>query len=111
MNGIPSFKLEKSVVERRVNILRQEGVEFQMGVTVGKDVGLQDLLNKFSAVFLGIGAQQAKPLDVPGADLKGIWQALPFHLKARAIIILVNLKVCWGSRSAAPTDLQNSGLK
>jgi glutamate synthase (NADPH/NADH) small chain len=84
MNGIPSFKLEKSVVERRVNILRQEGVEFQMGVIVGKDVGLQDLLNKFSAVFLGIGAQQAKPLDVPGVDLKGIWQALPFLTQKNA---------------------------
>jgi glutamate synthase (NADPH/NADH) small chain len=42
------------------------------------------LLNKFSAVFLGIGAQQAKPLDVPGADLKGIWQALPFLIQKNA---------------------------
>ncbi len=78
MNGIPAFKLEKSVVERRVNILRQSGVEFRLGVTIGKDVDLQNLLKNFDAVFLGIGAQKAKELGVPGSDLKGIEQSLPF---------------------------------
>jgi glutamate synthase (NADPH/NADH) small chain len=65
--GIPAFKLEKEVVERRVNILRQQGVEFKVGVTVGKDVTLTQLQADFSAVYLGIGALQAKPLDVAGA--------------------------------------------
>ena len=51
VNGIPSFKLEKSVVERRVNILRQRGVEFRLGVTVGKDVSLGELRADFGAVF------------------------------------------------------------
>jgi len=84
MNGILAFKLEKSVVERRANILKQEGVEFKMGVTVGKDIGLAELLRDFNAVFLGVGAQQAKKLDIPGAELKGIFQALPFLVQKNA---------------------------
>jgi glutamate synthase (NADPH/NADH) small chain len=81
MNGIPSFKLEKSVVDRRMNILRQRGVSFRLGVTVGKDVALYELLDQFGAVFLGIGAQKAKPLDIPGAELKGVHQSLPFLIQ------------------------------
>jgi glutamate synthase (NADPH/NADH) small chain len=59
-------------------------VEFRLGVTIGKDVGLNDLLADYEAVFLGIGAQQAKPLDVPGGELKGIYQALPFLMQKNA---------------------------
>jgi glutamate synthase (NADPH/NADH) small chain len=81
MSGIPAFKLEKSIVERRVNILRQTGVEFRLGVTAGKDVSLKQLLADFDAVFLGIGAQKPKTLDVPGAELSGIYQALPFLIQ------------------------------
>jgi glutamate synthase (NADPH) small chain len=78
LNGIPAFKLDKPVVERRVNILQQRGVKFQLGVTVGVDVHLRGLLNDFHAVFLGVGAQQARPLDIAGAALAGVHQALPF---------------------------------
>jgi glutamate synthase (NADPH/NADH) small chain len=86
--GIPAFKLEKEVVERRVNILRQQGVEFKTGVTVGKDVTLAQLLTDFPAVYLGIGALKPKPLDVPGADLKGVLQGLPFLAQKNAPIAL-----------------------
>jgi glutamate synthase (NADPH/NADH) small chain len=86
--GIPAFKLEKAVVERRVNILRQQGVEFKTGVTIGKDLGLHDLLDDFHAVFLGIGALKPKPLDVPGAELKGVCQGLPFLAQKNAPIAL-----------------------
>lgn len=86
--GIPAFKLEKEVVERRVNILRQQGVEFKVGVTVGKDVTLTQLLHDFAAVYLGIGALKAKPLDCPGADLKGVLQGLPFLAQKNAPIAL-----------------------
>ena len=80
-NGIPAFKLEKSVIERRVTILRKLGVEFRLGVTVGKDISLRELLAEFQAVFLGMGALKPKALDVPGAELKGIHQALPFLIQ------------------------------
>ena len=81
VNGIPAFKLEKSVVERRVKLLEQRGVSFRLGTNVGKDVGLQELLADFDAVFLGVGAQKAKALDIPGSDASGIFQSLPFLIQ------------------------------
>jgi glutamate synthase (NADPH) small chain len=88
VNGIPAFKLEKSIVERRINLLRRKGVIFKLGVTVGKDTSLKDLLEDFDAVFLGIGAQKAKPLDIPGAELKGVHQALPFLIQKNSALPL-----------------------
>lgn len=86
--GIPAFKLEKAVVERRINILKQQGVEFKVGVTVGKDIELRDLLGEHQAVFLGIGALKPKTLDVPGADLHCVIQGLPFLAQKNAPIAL-----------------------
>jgi glutamate synthase (NADPH/NADH) small chain len=78
VNGIPAFKLEKHIVERRIDLLARHGVEFRLGVRVGWDVSLEGLRDKFDAVFLGVGAQKPKPLDIPGAELSGIAEALPF---------------------------------
>jgi glutamate synthase (NADPH/NADH) small chain len=86
--GIPAFKLDKQVVERRVNILRQQGVEFKVGVTVGKDITLEQLLGDFSAVYLGIGALKPKALGVPGDNLEGVIQGLPFLAQKNAPIAL-----------------------
>ncbi len=88
MFGIPAFKLEKAVVERRINILRQQGVEFKVGKTVGQDIDLGGLRREFNAVFLGIGALKPKPLDVPGAHLNGVHQGLPFLAQKNAPIAL-----------------------
>jgi glutamate synthase (NADPH/NADH) small chain len=76
--GLPAFKLDKEVVARRIRLLEQRGVGFELGVRVGRDVSLDELRGRFHAVFLACGAQQAKPLDVPGADLAGVISALPF---------------------------------
>lgn len=84
MFGIPAFKLDKSVVERRIRILRRQGVEFKVGVTVGKDVTLARLRAEFSAVYLGIGALKPKRLDCPGAELRGVVQGLPFLARKNA---------------------------
>ena len=81
VNGIPSFKLEKTVVERRLDLLRRRGVTFRCGVTVGRDVSLSSLRAQFDAVYLAIGAQKPKPLDVPGANLDGVFDALPFLIE------------------------------
>jgi len=88
VNGIPAFKLEKSVVARRVDLLKKRGVAFRLGVAVGRDVTLKDLRAGFDAVFLGFGAQQARPLGIPGADLKGIYNALPFIIQKNTDIPL-----------------------
>ena len=81
VNGIPSFKLEKSVVERRFDLLRRRGVALRCGITVGRDVPLSTLRAQFDAVFLAIGAQKPKQLDIPGADLCGVFHALPFLIQ------------------------------
>ena len=88
MFGIPAFKLEKEIVERRASILRQQGVEFKVGVTVGQDITLAQLLEDFAAVYMGIGALKPKPLDCPGAELKGVLQGLPFLAQKNAPIAL-----------------------
>ena len=77
-HGIPAFKLDKSVVARRIDFLRRRGVEFRLGVRVGVDLSLADLRRDFDTVFLAFGAQKARPLEIPGADLAGVVQALPF---------------------------------
>ncbi len=81
VNGIPSFKLDKSVVERRFDLLRQLGVKLRCDVTVGRDVSLQTLRAQFDAVYLAIGAQKPKALGIPGADLAGVYDALPFLIQ------------------------------
>jgi glutamate synthase (NADPH/NADH) small chain len=81
VNGIPSFKLEKKIVDRRFDLLRRRGVAVQCGVTVGRDIPLSKLREKFDAVYLAIGAQKPKELDIPGAHLRGICDALPFLIQ------------------------------
>jgi len=91
VNGIPSFKLEKSIVGRRIEMLKKRGVKFRLGVTLGKDVLLADLLRDYSAVFLGVGAQQAKPLGIPGEDLPGVLPALPFLIQKNVGFPVIDL--------------------
>jgi glutamate synthase (NADPH/NADH) small chain len=81
VNGIPSFKLEKKVVERRFDLLQRRGVAIRCGVTVGRDISLSSLREKFDAIYLAIGAQKPKELNIPGADLRGIFHALPFLIQ------------------------------
>jgi glutamate synthase (NADPH/NADH) small chain len=88
VDGIPAFKLEKSIVQRRVEILRKRGVAFRLGVTVGRDVTLGELHASFDAVYLALAARQARPLHLPGADLPGVVQALPFIAQKNADLSL-----------------------
>ena len=81
VNGIPAFNLEKRYVERRINLLVARGVKFPLGVRVGWDVSLAALRQDFSAVFVAVGAQRPKPLDLPGAELRGVVPALPFLIE------------------------------
>ncbi|HWA28040.1 MAG TPA: NAD(P)-dependent oxidoreductase [Lacunisphaera sp.] len=78
VNGIPAFKLEKHIVDRRIELLARRGVEFRLATRVGWDISLAGLRDRFDAVFLGIGALKPKPLDIPGTNLTGIVEALPF---------------------------------
>ena len=76
--GIPPFKLEKEVVQRRREILEGMGVEFRLGVDIGKDIPFQQLLDEYDAVFLGMGTYTYMKGGFPGEDLPGVHEALPF---------------------------------
>ena len=76
--GIPEFKLEKRVLDRRLELLEAEGVVFRTGVHVGDDVAADDLRRDFDAVLLAGGAGQARELAVPGRALDGIHLAMDY---------------------------------
>lgn len=76
--GIPDFKLEKWVIDRRLEQLRQEGVDFQMGVNVGIDISLHYLEKMFDCICLTMGAGQPRDLTVPGREHKNIHFAMDF---------------------------------
>ena len=76
--GIPDFKLEKAVLDRRLDQLVAEGVVFKTGVDVGVDISATELRARFDAVLLAAGAPLARDLDVPGRDLGGIRLAMDF---------------------------------
>ena len=76
--GIPPFKLEKEVVEKRREIMEGMGVEFRLGVDVGADVSFESLLAEYDAVFLGMGTYSYVKGGFPGEDLPGVYEALPY---------------------------------
>ncbi len=76
--GIPDFKMEKWVIDRRLDQMKAEGVEFKTGVCVGKDVSGEELRRRYDAVCLTLGAEQARELPVPGRELKGIHLAMDY---------------------------------
>ena len=82
MYGIPNMKLEKQYITRRIEILKQEGIEFICNVEVGKDISKKELLEKYDAIALCCGSKQARDLQGPGRDAKGIYFAVDFLTQA-----------------------------
>jgi glutamate synthase (NADPH/NADH) small chain len=76
--GIPDFKIEKHVVERRLAQLAEEGVEFRFGVDVGSNVDVADLRESFDAVVLAVGSRVPRDLPVPGRELAGVHFAMEY---------------------------------
>jgi len=76
--GIPEFKMEKRVLDRRLALITAEGVAFRTGIHVGEDVSADDLQRDFDAILLAGGAGQPRNLDVPGRELKGVHFAMEF---------------------------------
>ena len=76
--GIPPFKLEKEVVQTRREIMEGMGVEFVLNTEIGRDLPFQSLLDDYDAVFLGMGTYASMKGDLPGEDLPGVYEALPY---------------------------------
>lgn len=76
--GIPDFKLEKNIIDRRLAILEQEGIAFRTGVHVGFDISGNQLREEFDAILLSGGASVPRSLDIEGSHLEGVCQAMEF---------------------------------
>lgn len=76
--GIPDFKLDKKIIDRRVDILKNEGIEFKTNVMAGRDISTAVLSEKYDAVMLGIGAREPRDLAIGGRALKGIYFAMEY---------------------------------
>ena len=76
--GIPNFKLEKFVVERRTNLLKESGIKFVQNFEVGKDKTLYELKENHDAILIATGVYKAREIDIPGHNLKNIFPAMEF---------------------------------
>lgn len=84
--GIPDFKLNKALIDRRIDLFVEEGIGFKTNVTVGKDVSSENLLNDYDAVCLACGAMKPRDLEVKGRELKGIYFAMDFLKQQNKIL-------------------------
>ena len=90
MYGIPNMKLDKKIVKRRINLMKEEGVEFKCGVNVGSkdsDVSIKSLKNEFDAIIIATGAKKARDLNVPGRDASGVYFAVDFLANATRKVV------------------------
>ena len=88
VNGVPAFKVDRTVVQRRIDLLRQCGVIFRLGSKIWEEVSLTELRGRFAAVFVCLDWRQARPIQIPGAELAGVVQALPFLLRKKTALSL-----------------------
>lgn len=76
--GIPDFKMEKHHIDRRIEQMEAEGVTFHYGVNIGVDKKATELVDEFDAVLLAAGAETPRAAGIPGSDLSGVYDAMPF---------------------------------
>ena len=82
MYGIPNMKLEKKVIQRRLNILKSEGIDFKTNVNVGKDITKKELEQEYDAIIFASGSKKARDLNVKNRDCSGIYFAVDYLTKA-----------------------------
>jgi len=76
--GIPDFKLNKNIIDRRINIMQAEGIKFVTGTEIGKDIKGKELTKKYDAICIAIGSQVPRNLPIEGRDLKGVYYAMEY---------------------------------
>ncbi len=84
--GIPDFKLEKSVIDRRLDVLKEEGIEFKTSVNVGVDILGEELLRDFDAVMVAIGSREPRDLPIQGRELRGVHFAMEYLEQRNRIV-------------------------
>jgi glutamate synthase (NADPH/NADH) small chain len=76
--GIPDFKLSKSIIDRRILLMKEEGLQIRTGTEVGKDLSAKELMDQFDAICIAIGAAHPRDLQIDGRDLQGIHFAMDY---------------------------------
>ena len=76
--GIPDFKMEKSLIDRRIEQMRKEGVNFKTSIEVGRDITLAEIKKEFDATLISIGSEESRDLNIPGRNVEGIYPAMDF---------------------------------
>ncbi|MBN2040905.1 MAG: glutamate synthase subunit beta [Spirochaetes bacterium] len=84
--GIPDFKLEKSIIDRRINLLKEEGIEIKTGIKVGESISASELMREYDAICLAIGAREPRDINVSGRELKGIYFAMQYLSQQNRIV-------------------------
>lgn len=92
MYGIPNMKLEKDVIERKINIMEEEGVTFETCSNVGKDIKASEILKDFDRVILACGASNPRDIKVPGREANGIHFAVDFLKSTTKSLLDCNLR-------------------
>lgn len=100
MYGIPNMKLEKHVIERRIDIMKEEGVEFELNKDIGNNVSASDILKEYDSVVLACGASNPRDIQVPGREGNGIYFAVDF-LKSTTKSLLAKPSLKEGSYISA----------
>ncbi len=101
--GIPEFKLDKTVMERRRAVFEEMGIEFRLGVEVGKDIDFDTLLAEYDAVFLGMGTYKSMTGGFPGEGLPGVHKALDY--------LIANVNHCLGFENEPDDYVSLEGQK
>lgn len=83
--GIPDFKMEKSVLDRRLDVMRAEGTRFRAGVEIGKDITWDQLRRRYDAVVVATGATKPRDLPIPGRDLDGVHFAMEYLVDSNRV--------------------------
>jgi NAD(P)H-dependent glutamate synthase small subunit len=103
MYGIPNMKLSKETVERRVNLLKEEGIDFVTNANIGETIDVNELRANFDALALCIGSTTPRDLNVPGRDLKGVHFAMEFLTKNQKRLLLTRegqLESKWDAKTS-----------
>ncbi|MES1147307.1 MAG: glutamate synthase subunit beta, partial [bacterium] len=100
--GVPDYKMEKRLIDRRVAVMEQSGVKFVTGCHVGKDVSMEDLRAKHDAVAVCIGSLQARDLTLPGRELPGVTMAMDY--------LTAQNRACAGDPMSVPLDAKGKNV-
>ena len=92
MYGIPNMKLEKHIIDRKIDIMKEEGIEFKTGADVGKNIKAADLLKEYDRIILACGASNPRDIKVSGRDAEGIYFAVDFLTSTTKALLDSDLK-------------------